>query len=239
MNAKKVNLDFFDNQKQYCYDSFGEKKRKQPFGRVQIFEKKIEGTDKKLYLVRDTSNLIVYRGRHWLMQRAFDKNHSGSQLKDLFLGWFAVGTGGSVVGNPLTPVSPDLKDTELAIHAPLGFTEHIVTFDDKQYHCFDGANSINPTYPEYQEDPEISDAGDNGYLVAKISVTLSAEEANGTEGSGEGGPSQYLSEAGLFISDTRVPESTPSYMEMFARTTFSSYRKSSDVEIVFNWYIFF
>ena len=238
MSAKKIYHDILDRGADYFSDSFDQKKRKTPpFGKVQIYERKIGGTDKKLYLIGETSNIIVYRGRHWLIQRAFNKSFN-SNLKDLYIGWFAVGTGGLVGGDPYTPSQPDLKDTQLGNHAPLGSSDNIITFNDKQYHCFDGANNTSPTYPEFQADPEIDEsAGDNRYLVSNIAVTLCSEEGNGTGSGGE--TKQFLSEAGLFVSDSRTPSPMPTVMEMFARTTFTAREKSSDNELVFNWYIFF
>lgn len=233
-------LNFKDTQ-DYISENLNIKKRS-PVGRVQIYEKKIEGSDKSLFLLRDIDNLIVYRGRHWLMQKAFNKNYGAELVKDLYLSWFAIGTGGALQGSPLTPTSPNLTNTTLAAHGTLGAdSSTIITFNGKQYHTFDGA-SVPPQYPIYEQDPEVApEVGSDGYLVAKITITLGAAEGNGKGESGSGGGAEYqdINEAGLFISDSHINSPLPTKMEIFARTTFSTIRKYSGTSIVFNWYIFF
>lgn len=83
-------------------------------------------------VVEDTTNLIVYHGRHWLMQRAFDldfgangyRTNNGendgsnssivrSNYHNKWINWFAVGGGGTLFGQPLEPDNPTEADWHL------------------------------------------------------------------------------------------------------------------------------
>jgi len=223
-------------------------------GRVQIHTRDIEGTDKKLYLVEDTGNLIVYRGRNWLMQRAFEQDMSGrAGWKDKWINWFGIGTGGAVSGQPLVPASPDLGDCALGSHGLIGSGTRWTQCDDlgavaRDYHMFDDG------YPIFINDPDV-DNGDlctnctsvdpldsttyncEKFLITLIRTTLTADEASDTLGLGY----QDINEAGLFVS----PSEATGYafaaedMEIFARVCFSTIRKDVNRELIFSWYIYF
>ena len=88
----------------------------------------------------DTSNLIVYHGRHWLMQRAFDLDYgtggnyalngeSDETNEDIlranwhnkWINWLAIGEGGHLAGQPLEPETPVEADWHLDEPLPLSF----------------------------------------------------------------------------------------------------------------------
>jgi len=232
-------LTFKDSQYANLADTFGNspRKPKRPFGRVEVYERKIEGTDKKLYLLQKNTNLIVYHGRNWLMQKAFDEDMSQSGFSNWStydLAWFAIGTG-AAPSNPLTPTSPTLQDRALATHGVIGSGSDYVTVSGKEYHTFDSIT--------YQADDEVTSySGYDNYLVAKITTTLTATEANDDNGqSGYSGYEYYqdINEAGLFVSNSKVVSPVPTVMEMFARVTFPTIRKTNTRELVFYWYIYF
>jgi len=91
----------------------------------------------------DTTNLIVYHGRSWMMQRAFnlnlgavgdsenprpwDNNNSSAVdiiqrkgWKDMYISWFALGTGGADAPDYLTPKTALSSEYELIEHASIG-----------------------------------------------------------------------------------------------------------------------
>lgn len=225
-----------------------------PKGRVTIHARDIEGSTNKLWLVEDKSNLVVYRGRNWLAQRAFNKDMNATRAgwKNNYISWFSLGTGGAVVGNPLTPSSPALANYELSQHIPVGSGSRYVTVGGRDYHQFDDGypvfvydNEIPST--EYENipsgcthvNPEDSLSYKcDGFLLGKIRVTVAADEYNGGT---EDTDYKDVNEAGLFVS----PSNLRSYsfnstdMQLFARVCFSTIRKSSTRELVFTWYIYF
>jgi hypothetical protein len=98
-----------------------------------IVTKKDRGVDEKHVPIIDTNNLILYHGRHWLMQRAFaqDMGEGGVQNQDQssgatarqgyrnkYISWFALGTGANKLsGSPLDIDHPALSDYELGEQA--------------------------------------------------------------------------------------------------------------------------
>ena len=207
-------------------------------GRVQVYAHKIAGSDKELYLLRDTSNLVVYHGRNWLAQRAFNINDvTDSGWKDCYVSWLGIGTGGTLEGNPMIISSPDLTNTALATHGVIDSGIRYVTVAGKQYHKFDD------TYPTLTVDSEVSATGlGNAYdnkLVMKVVTTLAADEANDDGGVSDPDAYQMINEAGLFFADVNTISPVPTKMEMFARVAFPSIKKNSEVELIFTWYIFF
>lgn len=224
-------------------------------GRVQIHARDI-GNGKKLYLVEDTSNLIVYRGRHWLMQRAFGQDFDANQSdvapagsrdwKDRYVRWFAIGTGGASIADPLTAESPSLDDCALTTHVDIGGTSYMETTDGNyQFKAFDSG------YPKFIIDGDVPAAGESlctdasaqdpvdlgtyyadNFLVSIMQITLAADEGNGTG-------YQDLSEAGLFCSESGGTFATISDLNIFARVTFSTIRKTSSRELVITWYVYF
>ncbi|MCK5019528.1 MAG: hypothetical protein KAS32_20885 [Candidatus Peribacteraceae bacterium] len=223
----------------------------QPKGRVRIFEKNKETGEIKL--VRDQSNLIVYRGRSWLLQRAFNQDipvAARADWKDFFISWFAVGTGGVESGAPLTPTSPALGDCALGTHGTIDDGGNFIAAPDaREFRAFDVG------YPKFVNDSDVNsddlcavcnytDPVDtqsypcDKFIISVTKVTLGADEANGGVSPGD---YQDISEAGLFVS----PSTSLAYpfqdeeLEMFARVTFSTIRKDDTRELIFTWYIYF
>jgi len=239
MNIEKQTINFKDNQQSNLVDSFSENQKSnlRPRGEVKIFEKRIEGTEKKLYLVGQSSNLIVYHGRNWLMQRAFGQDYNTgafSGWSDLKIGWFAIGTG-AAPSDPMTPTAPTLGDIALATHGTITNGTSFVTVSAKEYHTFDSIT--------YEVDSDATGyVGYDNYLKAKIQTTLTSTEANSDGGaSGYSGYTYYqdINEAGLYFSNVSTVSPPPTTVEMFARVTFATIRKTNTRELVFNWYIFF
>ena len=222
-----------------------------PKGRVRIHARDLDGKGGKPYLIEDTSNLIVYRGRNWLMQRAFAKDMVGREgWKDRFISWFAVGTGGAIAGQPLVAEEPSLPNCGLGIHGTIGSGTSWLQCENyagvmQDFHKFDSG------YPQFINDPEIENFGlcttdtnidpldgatynSDKFLIGMTKTTISADECNGTD-------YQDISEAGLFISPSNSMNYTfsPRDMEIFARVTFSTIRKTSDRELIFSWLIYF
>ncbi|MCK5018921.1 MAG: hypothetical protein KAS32_17800, partial [Candidatus Peribacteraceae bacterium] len=170
--------------------------------------------------------------------------------KDYFISWFAVGTGGSESGAPLTPTSPELGNCILDTHGTIDSGSNFVaTPDAREFKSFDVG------YPKFVNDTDISsddlcagcsytDPVDtqvypcDKYIISVTKVTLGASEANGGVTPGD---YQDISEAGLFISPSTsvVYPFQDEEMEMFARVTFSTIRKDDTRELIFTWYVYF
>jgi len=249
--VKRIPIQINDNQKRNMRDKVtGLGGEFQPKGKVRIHERKIEGTDKKLYFVTESNNLIVYRGRNWLLQRAFNNDMDNrANWKDKYLSWLAVGTGGAVSGSPLEPSSPELPNFELNNHGTMNAGTRFVTVDGKDYHNFDTG------YPKFLNDPDVEnddlatgctavDPEDgqtyrcDKFLIGLIKVTLTSAEANGGT---EAGDYQDISEAGLYISPSNSLSASfgADDMSLFARVCFSTIRKDINRELIFSWYLYF
>lgn len=207
------------------------------YGRVQIYTHPI-GNNKKLYLLQDTSNLVVYRGRSWMAQKVANTSMSGcSGWSDLFLSWFAIGTGGTFSGNPLVPSAPSLTDVALSDHGVIESGVRYITFDGKEYHKFDNG------YPTFVDDDEVSSTGlaalTDKKLVLKIVTTLTTDEANDDGGVYDPSATQNISEAGLFFSDSNSVSTLPTIMQLFSRVTFATIPKNDEMQLIFKWYIYF
>jgi hypothetical protein len=207
-----------------------------PIGRVKVYARKVGSSE--LYLLHNTSNLVVYHGRSWLIQRAFNKNAvSESGVKDKYICWFAVGTGAALPGSPLTVSSPTLKDIGLSSHGVIQSGVNYVTVGGKQYHKFDTG------YPTFIDDEEIPlldvSVSTDRKVVAQVTTTLTADEANNDGGVVDPTAFQNINEAGLYISDANTVSPAPTTMDLFARVTFPTTKKNYEYELVINWYLFF
>ena len=200
------------------------KDKKRPKGQVQIFEKQDNG---KLKLV-DTSNLVVYSGRNWLMQRALNQSGSiqGSPSVNSYISWIGLGTGGATA-DLLTPIAPALTDSDLKNQIIINSTCSTCANNGK-LHPFDSIM--------FEEDTD----NQNENLIASITTTIGENDANGPSGST--GVSAYydINEAGLYISNSHLANNfDPASLKLFARVTFSTIRKFSERQLVFVWKIYF
>lgn len=249
MDIKTIPIQIHDNQRKNTSDEMA-LGGFQPKGRVRIFSRDAKKKDSEPKLEVDSSNLIVYRGRNWLMQRAFNQDLTNRDgWKDKYISWLSIGTGGAVGGSPLEPSAPELPNHQLSAHGTINAGSNYVTVNGKDYRKFDS------TYPKFLNDPDVNNsllptgctAQDpydgityrcDKFLIGIIKATLLSEEGNGGT---EVGDYQDISEAGLYVS----PSNQLSYsfasddMQMFARVCFSTIRKTIDRELIFTWYIYF
>ncbi len=280
MNDIKISIT--DTNKNYLTDSFG---RPRMLGRVIVHQdrsvsnKKVDqyidlpDSHKDLYLpkngifeddkyvkIRDTANLIVYRGRHMMLCRAFNKqlnwNDTGSEqavftdMQDKFISWLGVGTGGVASNNPQDPLAVNATEYALTVHGQCsGDSDKYVTINGRQYHKFDTG------YPSFIVDEEVSNNAlihsqlenvtydsrrRDTYLVAHVQVTLERGEANGTSGE------QGINELGLFYSnsdsvlgDFSQYNDNSLHPELFAKTNIKTIPKDNLMRAAFSWFIYF
>ncbi len=225
--------------------------------------KKNSYQDPNKTLIRDTNNLIVYRGRSMLLSRAFNKsliwNDDGNttpqflNMHEKYIGWFGVGTKGASTENSQSPNAVNAVDWGLGGdgvgHGSISGGGGLLykTINGREYHIFDSG------YPRYVPDAEVTELVQSNmdqvfydgsvrdsYLVAQIQVTLQTSEANGPDGS------QQINEAALFMAESDQPSYDFSdyttnglHLDMFARVTFPTITKSAQREIVFAWYLYF
>jgi len=227
-------------------DSFSIGKEKRPKGRVLIHSR-IPGT-KELTLEEDTNNLVVYRGRHWLMQRAFYSAVGARDWKSYYVTHFAVGSGGALVTSPLSPVAPELTNYQLGTHGVID-NGTFDTVSGEEYFRFDSG------YPIFLQDEDIVNYTGDGCshtdplsitgncdreLIAKIQVSIASGQCNDSDNPSNpglpGDPYQDISEAGLFVTDSPT---SPTAAKMLARVAFSTIRKDEHRELVFSWFIYF
>lgn len=289
-NVQKISLNFKDRPKDNLADQLAGRPKQhvntgpRMLGRVMVHEKTLGSkkhdkyvklseehaglyvpkssvhTDPENTKIVDTSNLIVYRGRHMLLSRAFNKalnwNGSGSEqavfdsMQDKFICWFGVGSGGSASNNSQSPLAVSATQWELGQHGYVdGDSAKYVTINGRQYHKFD------TDFPDFVVDEEVSNNSllssqlenvtynskkRDTYLVAHIQVTLPTNEGNGPSGS------QEINECGLFFAnsnsisgDFSAYEDNNLHLECFAMVTFPTITKDNTREISFSWYIYF
>ena len=207
-------------------------------GRVTIHQK----NNDEYKLIEDTKNLVVYRGRNFLIQRALNKsltsNTARAGWKNNWINLFALGTGGALVDNPLVPLAPGLADSGLYTHANAGVGGIVDATTGYRYLFFDS------TYPQIISDSSVTESltGDTAYdsildqtynsdkfLIGLIRISISTSQYNGSD---------YLdlNEAGLFLSNSN---SVPTDIGLFAHTCFASIRKDVTKELLFSWYLYF
>lgn len=238
---KDVKDEFREIEDQF---SIGDQKR--PRGRVLIHSR-IPGT-KELKLEEDTSNLIVYRGRHWLMQRAFYSAVGSRNWRGYYINHFAVGSGGALATSPLSPIAPELTNYQLDTHAVID-NGTFDTISGNEYFRFDSG------YPIFLQDEDITNYTGDGCshtdplsvtgncdreLIAKVQVSIASDQCNDSDNPVNpglpGDPYQDLSEAGLFVTDSAT---APTVAKLLARVSFSTIRKDLHRELVFSWFIYF
>ena len=257
---EKIKIKISDYQRNNLRDEISDRPRK---NRVRVYSR-IPGED-KVTLESDTTNLILYRGRDWLMQRAFYKDLDSitrTTWKDKYISWFAIGVGAALPATPLVQINPTSPDIALAVHGLIGSGIRYVTVNSKQYHLFDTG------YPQFLNDPDIVNADlandcthidpvDSNtyrcdkYLIAQIITTLPSSECNGdgvstgcgvySSGPLAGKNYQDINEAGLFVSPSNSTGYSflPDAMDIFARVTFPTMRKDERRELIFSWLVYF
>jgi len=193
------------------------REQKKPAGFVEIFEIEKDGSQKKLY---EKSNLVVYQGREAVLSRTFNiTNPSIGPTKDEFLCWFGLGDGGCNPGDPLDPIPPTNKDTDLVSSVAISTTD--ATCAD----FYDGAYHKHPfDSVEFLQDPD----NDNSWIISRITITISSEDANG----------ENLNEAGLFVAASDEGGYAGPF-HLYARITFPTIVKSSSRQLLFVWYLYF
>lgn len=219
------------------------------FGRTNLVNIKVRNIVTGEIESDQNSNLIVYRGRDWLLQRAYNAGfgtgaRDAEEWEAMWINWLAVGTGGSVGGNPLTPTSPALPDYVLNTHGSVDAGSNYITVGGKEYHTFDSGfpkflhdtdvteTVYGPSFTDYNGVTNPSDS----VLIGLVKVTLSSEECNGGT---EDTDYQDISEAGLFVSSSASVGSPPTQLELFARVCFSTVRKNNEREIILSWFTYF
>ena len=224
MNVKKESLLIkVDDRYGKC---FGDKcsvspnklNRAKPEGFVEIYDVSL---DRKKQLV-GKYNLVVYKGREWLAERAFNTdNASVTTTPTEFISWLGLGDGGAPIGDPLNPTAPVSTDTALSNEIFINTTD--TTCTDWRVSAFYKKPFDSLAFEQ--------DAGNaNKYLIAKVTTTIASADSNG----------ENINEAGLFVCPSSaggVGNTGP--WDLFSRVTFSTIAKTSARQLVLIWYIYF
>ena len=191
--------------------------KRMPRGEVEIYEKVNDGP---LTLIRPRKdNLVVYVGREWLSNRAFQVNSSNIDATyDEYISWFGVGEGGAPAGDPFVPIPPTNQDTDLNTPVMINATDST---------CADYRTTPTTGYykhPFERIDDDYDSSNDNKWLIKKVTTTIGADDANGYQ----------ISEAGMFTAPDRNGP-----FHLFSRVTFPTILKDTSRQLVFVWYIYF
>ena len=191
---------------------------RRPQGFVEVYEVNDKG-EKNLVAKK---NLVVYVGREWLAVRAVRQNHGNTTATyNEFLSWIGLGQGGTPAGDPFDPIPPENLDEDLQDPIPINVTDSTCA----DYRATPVAGYYKHPFEliQFEFDP----SNDNKYLIAKITSTLGADDAN-TENYNQ------ISEAGLYTAEDRNGP-----FHLFARVTFPAILKDTSRQIIFVWYLYF
>jgi len=222
MNDKNLKIeitDVYNGLSDTMSGSDSKRNYDRPKGFVEIYE---VNDDNKEELI-GKHNLVVYQGREWLISRAFNVvNANIIPQPDEYITWFGVGDGGAPIGDPLNPTSPTNLDVDLDNPVMINATDSTCAdyrlIPDVGYykHPFDSLT--------YEQD------GDNYnyWLIARVSTTLGANDANGFN----------LNEAGLYTAASDTGGYAGPF-NLYARVTFPTIVKNSSRQLLFVWYVYF
>lgn len=190
-----------------------------PKGFVEIYE--ISDDGKRVLIGKH--NLVVYKGREWLLSRAFNfSNPNIPQTCNEFISWLGLGDGGCPIGDPLYPTAPTMEDVELS--NPI-----MINPDDSVYADY----RDNPT-PGYYKAPfdtltfEQDGYNYNTWLIIRVDSTISPADANDCN----------ISEAGLYTAESSSGGFAGPF-NLYARVTFPTIVKSPMRQLLFEWYVYF
>jgi len=199
---KRTNIEINDNQSAHLRDKFAGHNSFTSVPNRVVVTKKDRGVDKEPVKLVDTTNLIVYHGRHWLMQRAFNQDIStvgGVQDQDgnitnrvgyrnKYISWFGVGCGANrMSASPLDVDHPALSDYDLVDPGVISLEgdppsiisgdnlEHGGSWGDsgyRQYHSFDDG------YPLFIPDYDIISSSDPARIEEYDNMQRNLESGN-------------------------------------------------------------
>ncbi len=203
-------------------------------GHVSIYDELSNGRK----ILVDKANLVVYNGRKWLAQRAFNKHNISSGMPidapNYYISWFGAGSGGATVGDILSPVSPITSDTNLT--SPVLFDNNNALYKEMTNNGTYQLKTISNSAIGFSQDP----SNDNEYLISQIQMSITSAEMNGPNNGSSATDWYNISEVGLYISDSNdVNVVTDESISLFARCTFSTIRKESQRQLTFIWNIYF
>lgn len=218
MKEKDRLIEIHDYYGDECLvDSMSKKKvgMRQPRGMVEIYEIGKEG---KKRLIRK-SNLVVYLGRELICERMFNINNLNiTPDRSEYICWAGLGSGGVNPADPLNPYAPCNQDISLGADVPIHATN--ANYADLQGGFYYKVPIVN----EYVQDND----NDDSWIVSRVGLTFGKEDA----------VDEQISEAGLFTAgDNSGGFGGP--FHLFARVTFPTVIKSSLIQLVFVWYLYF
>jgi len=183
-------------------------------GYVDIYTQKRNGT--RSYVGR--SNLIVYCSREWVLTSIFNLDNDNLGLPSGHNQWgvYWISIGNCNPDDPANPPAPQDTDTALV-------NEHLIG-SGSQY--ADNGHKKGFDSVQFLQDS----SKDNKYLIVQVTTTFEFNEVNS-------GANTPINEAALWISDSNDP-STASNFLMFARTTFPTINKDSNLKLQVLWYIY-
>lgn len=220
-------------------------------------------------------NLVVYRGRSYILSRMFNTpiHNSGdtANMQDKFISYFGIGSGGAA-DYGFTPNKVEPTDVDLIIPGDISGLEEskfVESTTGRTYRKLDDiGNGVRVQYFIEDEiknnaalwstmttnDPNnpkrnshlFDDVTTDGHLVAKIDVTLTADDANNSidpNATGLEDGQQFINELGLYVApenlilNNTVPED--SNFQLFAKVNRPTIVKDSTSGIIFSWYLFF
>jgi len=195
-----------------------DKNRRLPHGFVEIYDVLPDGKKKLI----GQPNLVLYTGREWLAERIFNVNNTDTTSSNVdFIYWVGLGNGGTPEADPLTPTAPTSTDTGLNNDIMINLNDS--TNADYRTTPVEGYYKQPIDGVEFLQDIN----NNNSYLIARVTITVGANNANGYN----------LSEAGLFVAKSSSGGETGPFT-IYSRTTFPSIVKTSSRILTFLWSIY-
>ena len=180
-------------------------------GYVEIFS--IDNNSNKKLVSK--SNLIVYRGREWVLSRLVNYDNTNIlPLSSNYISWLSVGTGGAPASSPLSPIPP--TNTDIALNNEVPIIANAPNLADN-------GNKIGFSDITFLQD----NLNLNKYLILRLDILLDQTMCNGYN----------INEAGLWVSNSNDPTIANQFY-LFSHITFPTIAKGTDISVQFIWYIY-
>ena len=209
------------------------KKDRKPEGWVEIYDNLPDGS--KALITKQ--NLVLYQGRECIGQRMVDTNNASAvTTQNEYICWFGMGSGGTSIGDPLTPLSVSSLNTALSNAVPIHDNDNdaSTTYTDRQDGTPGAYYKRKFDNIDFNQDPS-----NNKYLITKITMVVDNDDCNDTTVVNSR-YNNYLNEAGLFVCSTNQGGSGQTGpWNLFSRVTFPTIVKDVSRQLTIVWYLYF
>lgn len=174
--------------------------------------------DENNEILQVAKNLVVRTGREFDLRKIFGLPYSGETIANLnsrTLCVFGIGTGGTPVGSPFTPISPTAADTDLNSRIPFRSataSSPLSTADAQRYTDAVVSGAQNQYFKKtFNGTPTVTVDATRDQVYVKVPLAISSLDARDTQ----------ISEIGLYTANVPAANSYNGF-RLFSRITFQT-----------------